>query len=109
MSLKLEGEGIEVWRQCGRRFDPDTARAQANGIAGLLRRPRAKGLQDLANAIERWENEVRNYETRTGDIIQDTVKTQNQELVSKQKKLEIKTKIYADKVHQLEEVNDDLY
>lgn len=69
---------------------------------------------DLKNAHKqltnlRAQNEKMKTELDHQNLIQDTVKTQNTELVGKQKKLEIKTKIYADKVHRLEEDNDELY
>ena len=57
----------------------------------------------------RSKNEKLKTDLDHQNLIQDTVKTQNQELVTKQKKLEIKTKIYADKVHQLEEVSMEFH
>ena len=67
-----------------------------------------KSAQDKLKGL-RAHNDKLKTDLDHQNIIQDTVKNQNQELVGQQKKLEIKTKIYADKVHQLEEVNDDLY
>ena len=74
LTMKREDPSIEVWRRMAQRCDPDTAKAQTMGIKGLLNRPKVKGTKDLVAAIEKWESELRNYEVRTRDTLQDSVK-----------------------------------
>ncbi len=74
LTLTRGEQSAEVWRQLNQRYDPDTARAQTMGMRGLLNRPKAKNTKDLVVAIEKWESEIRNYEVRTRDILQDSVK-----------------------------------
>ena len=74
LTLTRGEQSVEVWRQLNQRYDPDTARAQTMGMKGLLNRPRAKSTKDLVVAIEKWESEIRSYEVRTRDVLQDSVK-----------------------------------
>ena len=46
-------------------------RYQTMGMKGLLNRPRTKTLKGLATAIEQRESDVRNYEVRPQDKLQE--------------------------------------
>ena len=60
-----EGQGLEAYRRLCFRFDPTTAGRRRNIVSSLLNPEKVK-LDDLASAIETWEEKVRAYEARRG-------------------------------------------
>ena len=60
-----EGHGYEAWRRLARRYDPSTGGRKKNLLNQILRVPRSD-LKSLSRDIERWEDQVRNYERRKG-------------------------------------------
>ncbi|CAK0860922.1 unnamed protein product [Prorocentrum cordatum] len=61
-----KGNGLECWRRLARRFDPSTGGRKRNLLKQVLSPGRCK-LDELAGALERWEEAVKRYESRRGD------------------------------------------
>ena len=59
------GKGLEAFRKLCHRFNPKTAGRRTNIIASLTNPPQVK-LDDLGSALEIWEEQVRQYESRRG-------------------------------------------
>ncbi|CAK0837809.1 unnamed protein product, partial [Prorocentrum cordatum] len=61
-----KGNGLECWRRLARRFDPSTGGRKRNLLKLVLSPGRCK-LEELAGALERWEEAVKRYESRRDD------------------------------------------
>ncbi|CAK0906615.1 unnamed protein product, partial [Prorocentrum cordatum] len=61
-----KGNGLECWRRLARRFDPSTGGRKRNLLKQVLSPGRCK-LEELAGALERWEEAVKRYESRRDD------------------------------------------
>ncbi|CAK0875118.1 unnamed protein product [Prorocentrum cordatum] len=61
-----KGNGLECWRRLARRFDPSTGGRKRNLLKQVLSPGRCK-LDELAGALERWEEAVKRYESRRDD------------------------------------------
>ena len=59
----MEGHGMECWRKLVRRYDPATVGRRRNLMKAVLYPGQAK-LEELFGHIDRWEELVRQYETR---------------------------------------------
>ena len=57
------GKGLEAFRKLCHRFNPKTAGRRTNIIASLTNPPQVK-LDDLGSALEIWEEQVRQYDSR---------------------------------------------
>ena len=58
-----KGNGLECWRRLSRRFGPSTGGRKRNCLKQVLSPGRCK-LEELAGALERWEEAVKRYESR---------------------------------------------
>ena len=59
------GRGLECFRKLCHRFDPQTAGRLTNVVTTLTNPPKVK-MEDLASAIEIWEEQLRIFESRRG-------------------------------------------
>jgi hypothetical protein len=55
------GQGLEAYRRLARRHDPSTGGRRRNLLRTVLQ-PGRSSLENLASALERWEEQVRRYE-----------------------------------------------
>ena len=61
-----KGNGLECWRKLARRYDPATGGRKRNLLKQVLSPGRCK-LEELAGALERWEEAVSRYSRRKDD------------------------------------------
>ena len=61
-----KGNGFECWRKLARRYDPATGGRKRNLLKQVLSPGRCK-MEELAGALERWEEAVSRYERRKDD------------------------------------------
>ena len=61
-----KGNGLECWRKLARRYDPSTGGRKRNLLKQVLSPGRCK-LEELAGAMERWEEAVSRYGRRKDD------------------------------------------
>ena len=62
-----KGNGLECWRKLARRYDPSTGGRKRNLLKQVLSPGRCK-MEELAGALERWEEAVTRYSRRKDDL-----------------------------------------
>ena len=61
-----EGQGFEAWRQLQRRYDPRGGQNELQRMRLLMNPKPAKDLEHLPGVIDKFENDMRAYEERSG-------------------------------------------
>lgn len=56
--------GFEAWRRLVRRYDPSTGERRRTMLRHILNPNKCAKLEELSSAIESWEEQVRQYESR---------------------------------------------
>ena len=64
----VEGSGLEVWRKICRRWDPQTESRNQTALLKIMQPPKCR-LSDILAGIEKIEEQIRVYESRSGEII----------------------------------------
>ena len=63
---QYRGMGFEAWRQLSKRFSPSGGLYEMDMMNALMNPVQAKSLNDLPSAIDRFERNLRTYESKTG-------------------------------------------
>ena len=56
--------GLEAWRKLVRRYDPSTGGRRRAMLKHILNPPKCGRVEDLSMALETWEEQLRQYESR---------------------------------------------
>ena len=56
--------GLEAWRKLVRRYDPSTGGRRRAMLKHILNTPKCGRVEDLSMALETWEEQLRQYESR---------------------------------------------
>ena len=74
ISESCVGNGFEVWRLLTKEYDAKTPQNLQALLTGIIQPVRVKSLGDVSVAINRWEVHLRDYMTRTGKDIDESLK-----------------------------------
>ena len=61
-----EGMGFEAWRQLNKRFNPSGGQFELDMMSALMNPTAAASLPALPGAVDRFERDLRTYESKTG-------------------------------------------
>ena len=63
---QFEGYGFEAWRQLSRRYSPSGGQFELDMMGALMNPKKASTIADLPGEIQRFERNIRTYESKTG-------------------------------------------
>ena len=63
---QFDGCGFEAWRQLSRRYSPSGGQFELDMMSSLMNPRKASKISDLPGEIQRFERNIRIYETKTG-------------------------------------------
>ena len=63
---QFEGMGFEAWRQLSRRYSPSGGQFELDMMGTLMNPRKAAKISDLPGEIQRFERNIRVYESKTG-------------------------------------------
>lgn len=72
-SFKGKGSGLDAFRRLNHQYDPTSATSSVSILKKLMTVERCK-LTELRAKLERWEEQLRSYESRSGEVLPDGVK-----------------------------------
>ena len=70
---QYDGMGFEAWRQLNKRYSPSGGQYEINMMNALMNPPVTRTLNDLPAAIDRFERNLRTYESKTGRALSPRV------------------------------------
>ena len=69
------GQGVRAWQKLCTKFNPKTAARTIKLLANVVGPPKIANVQDVGNALDAWEEQVRKIEKIGGDFkLSDTMK-----------------------------------
>ena len=72
---QYEGQGFEAWRQLYLRYSPSGGQYELDMMSALMNPRKAKHISDLPVEIQRFERNIRTYESKTGRAFPSEWKT----------------------------------
>ena len=72
-ALKGESKGLDAWRRLCKEYDPINAMSNRRLLRKIVQ-PQQQSLDNLRQAIEEWENDLREYTERAGRDLEDEQK-----------------------------------